>query len=190
MARPTNTGTHRLLATRGNERVEQTVELAEKDNKTVHIELRVLSETPLAAANVALPTAARSSELPPSLTPEHAAAEGTASDERPSLWKPVGITALSLGAVSFITWGVSTIVANAKLDKCPETNDQHWCPNEAAASAYRTAKTVSTVSIWTGAVLTVGGVSALLFGARETRNTQQPVSLGFSPTGVAVHGVF
>jgi hypothetical protein len=179
IARPTNPGTHRLVAMRGSERVEQTVELKEKEQKTVPLVFR----TDFVAAETTTPAVA------PALAASSVAGVDQ-PNEQSNLWKPVGITALSLGAASLIVWGVSSLVADGKLDACPEKDSEHWCPDLAKASSFRTAKTISTVSFWSGAALAVGGASALIIGARKGDHAPQSVSLGVGPTGVSLRGKF
>jgi len=184
IARPTNPGVHHVYVTRGSARAEQTVELKEKEQKNVVLVLQV--PAPLAAT--------KSPEAPaPQLSPENAAATVSSVDRSPSesnLWQPIGIAAVSLGAAGLIVWGVSSLVADAKLGDCPEDPSGHLCPDESRASSYRAAKTVSTVSFWSGLALAVGGGGALLIGASKGSEASQGTRVAFSPTGVAVHGKF
>jgi len=188
MARPTNPGTHQLVATRGNERVEQTVTLAEKERKTVTLTFAPpLASQPTAAAPTlapATPTEAAETVVPqPALThSEHAQTSG-------SILQPLGVAAVSLGAVGLITWGVSSLIADGKLDKCTETNGEHLCDTQDQADSYRTAKTISMVSFWSGAVLAVGGAGLLLWQGRE-HSHQQSLTLRLTPVGASVRGAF
>ena len=186
MARPTNPGKHQLAAVRGSERVEQSVELVERDRKSVTLAFHPAAAQPSAAA--VLPPAAAEAAAP-AIAP--AAAAASAAPASNDVWRPVGIAALSLGAAGLITWGVSALIANGKLDKCPVRADgEHWCNTEELARPYRTAKTISTLGFWSGAVLAVGGVGALLVGARSERSPEQRLSWGVGPTGVALRGAF
>ena len=185
IARPTNPGAHRLIATRGAETVEQAVELKEKEQKSVPLAFR----TEVAA----IPAAEGSEPTTPAITPALAATSVAGVDgpvEQPNLWKPVGIAALSVGAAGLIVWGVSSLIADKKLDACPQRDSEHVCTTESKASAYRTPKSISTVSFWSGAALVVGGASALLIGARSPASESKAVSLGVGPTGVSLHGKF
>lgn len=183
IARPTNPGAHRLIAMRGPEKVEQTVELKEKEQKSVPLAF----QTEVAAESSELAPAA------PAIAPALAATSVAGVDgpvDQSNLWKPVGITALSLGAAGLIVWGVSSLIADQKLDACPQQESDHVCSTESKASAYRSAKNISTASFWSGAALVVGGAGALLIGARSPASARESVSLGVGPTGVSLRGKF
>jgi hypothetical protein len=85
---------------------------------------------------------------------------------------------------------VSGLIANKKLEKCPEIDSKPTCESDALARAYRTPRTISTIGFWTGAVLVVGGVSALIVGLQPSEQRPQHVRWDVGPTGVAVHGEF
>ena len=186
MARPTNPGTHRLQATRGGDRIEQAVTLAEKETKTVV--LRFQQPAPSAAvASVpqqppVAPSAVAASAVPEPAPRSHGEAQGS------MLW-PLGIAAVSVGAASLVTWGVSSLIADGQLNKCGEMDGERWCDTEGQAASYRTAKTVSMVSFWTGATLAVGGAGLLLWNGRERSNAQS-LSVSLTPTGAALRGAF
>jgi hypothetical protein len=193
IARPTNPGVHRVFVTRGNERAEQTFELTEREQKNVVLSLTDPASTPPEAAATTRPTLP-SVEVPSSqLAPARAVATLASHEEStvaPSLWQPVGIAAVSLGAAALIVWGISSLVADAKLDACPESDSEHWCPDESKASSYRAAKTISMVSFWSGLALAVGGGSALLVSARRGPDAFPATRVAFLPTGIAVQGAF
>jgi hypothetical protein len=188
IARPTNPGVHHVLVTHGSARAEQTVELEEKEQKNVVLVLQVPISPQLQAAETISPEAPAAQ-----LSPENAAATVPSADRSPSetnLWQPIGIAAVSLGAAGLIVWGVSSLVADAKLADCPEDPAGHWCPDESKASSYRAAKTVSMVSFWSGLALAVGGGGALLAAAGKVADAAPSTRVAFTPTGVAVHGKF
>jgi hypothetical protein len=191
MARPTNPGSHRVVAVRGSQRIEQLVTLVEKDHKTSTLDFRVSATPPPVAASTPQPAAASPAQAAATLAEAPSAVPAdTSAPASGNLWRPVGVAALSFGAVGLITWGVSSLVADGKLEKCPVGDGgDHWCDNDALARPYRTAKTISTVSFWTGAVLSLGGAGALLWDGRE-RAAAPSVSWGVGPTGATVRGVF
>ncbi|HKU38440.1 MAG TPA: hypothetical protein VJR89_09845 [Polyangiales bacterium] len=197
VSRTTNPGEHKLLASRGSERIELVVQLAAQQHRVVPLEFQAKVAAPAVAAVVAAPQPAPAPEPPspppaaeqPPIQPASPSAPPAAT-EPSDVWTPVGIAALSVGGAALVTWGVSSLIANGKLEDCPVMNGKHVCSDEDQADAYDTAKTISTVSFWTGAVLAVGGVGALLLGAREPEHDSQAVSLRVGPTGVAVRGAF
>jgi len=85
---------------------------------------------------------------------------------------------------------VSAKIADGKLDSCPVIDGEHTCSTEDQARPYRTARTVSTIGFWTGAVLAAGGVTALLLGGREPESAARRVTWGVGPGAVTLRGVF
>ena len=180
-----------MLILRGSERAEHTVELTEREQKSVVLALNPPAAPSLEAAATIKPT----TEAPaPQLAPETAAAAVPTVDVSPAgsnLWKPAGIAAVSLGAAGLIVWGVSSLAADAKLSDCPEDNAEHWCVRtnqKPAPTALQ--RPFRWSAFWSGLALPVGGGSALLIGASEGSEARQATRLAFTPTGVAVHGKF
>jgi hypothetical protein len=196
MARPTNPGTHRVVATRGSERVEQSVTLAEKDRKTVSLAFKapVAAAAPAPTEPQPQPTAAAPTptEAAATLAPQPANTTSTQPEPESSVLWPVGIATLSVGAVGLITWGVSSLIADGKLDKCPvdAVDNKPACETQGEKDSYDALKAVSTISFWSGAVLTLGGAGMLIWEQGRERSPTPSVSWGISPTGASVRGTF
>lgn len=205
VARPTNPGTHTLVAVQGSSRVELSVHLVEGENQTVPVSFHAPSDAAVGTGQ-SVPTLAggdgapeQSGEAASRLRSDAATAQLTAPNPAEpyrddtrlvDVWKVAGVTALSLGAAGLASWGVSALVADAALDDCPVTDGVHWCQSETDASPYRTAKTVSAISFWAGTALTLGGLSLLLFG--HPRGERQANAAGWEvgPTSVAYRRTF
>ena len=189
LARPTNPGVHTLVAKWGSQRVEQSVPLAENERKNVPLTFLAAERTFAHAqpAPVSSPGAAPTSTREPNeLTPVQPEAPSSALE-------PVAIVALSLGAASLVTWGVSAKVADDKLDKCPEVNGTHWCATESDAGPYRTAKAIATVSMYAGVALSLGGLAAWLLSTSEDEasgDAHTTLRWGVGPDGISVAGAF
>ena len=188
--RPTNPGSHRVVATRGGERREAVVRLQEKSQENLLLSFRkVVAQKPAAAAPVEdAPEPARADVGPfgESTQPTAAAPAAPAPEARSgsSALEPIAIVVMSVGVAGLATGGVTALLANGKLDQCPN----HQCESQSVKDSYDTLKTISTISIYAGAALAVGGLVTFLLAPGED---QEPaVSWGVSPTGVAVSGRF
>ncbi|MET0388810.1 MAG: hypothetical protein ABW321_22750 [Polyangiales bacterium] len=158
--RPTNPGEHRLQASFGVQRREQQVRLAEHDHKLLQLQFeRANAAEPVVPVQ---PTAPR--------------------DGASKLYVPLAITAIALGGAGLATAGITALAASGK---CSDGN----CDTEADKSSYDTLRTISTVSIWTGAVVVAGGVVTWLL-APEEREQQAGLRWGLGPTGASVRGTF
>lgn len=160
--RPTNPGTHRVVATLGAERREAQVQLAEHDDETVLLQLP--SQDSVAPLQ---PTAAR--------TARRAGAS--------TIYLPVAITAIALGGAGLATGGISALVANGKCSG-------GICKTPSEKSSYDTLRTVSSISFWAGAVLAAGGVATWLLAPKRSEEPQAGLRWDIGPTGVAVGGAF
>lgn len=185
--RISNPGTHHVVAVRGTEKVEATTELRASEHKA--LTLRFDAPT----ADAARETSPTPSPMPrPSTAVD--SAPGTTTLSRADLVKPLAIGAVSLGVASLAVWAISSVVTGNQLEECSTLNAEHVCEDQETATAYNTAKTISTIGFWTGLVLTLGGAGTLWFdAARDSSPTHAPHS-GWSTTrwvgvGVAASGV-
>lgn len=185
--RPTNPGAHRIVAIRGSERREVVVSLQEKSQENLLLSFRnVLAHKPATAAPVEEAPAAASAGAGPfgeSAQPAAAVAPAPERGSGSNALKPIAIVVMSLGVASLATGGVTALLANGKLDRCPN----HQCESQEVKNSYDTLKTISTISIYTGAALAVAGLVTFLLAPGED---QEAVSWGVSPTGVAFSGNF
>jgi hypothetical protein len=157
---PLNPGVHRIAAVRGDERDEQDLQLVERAQ-----EERVLKFSMLLVAH----------ELNTSVVAPHAA---PATD----VLTPVGVVGLSLGGVSLVTSAVTGLMA---LGKCPHKE----CEAERIPT-YETLKSLSTVTVYLGAALAVGGAVALFVGQRAAHERDERLGWVVGPGGIAVYGAF
>lgn len=186
--RPTNPGQHQLVAKRGDERYEKSVQLLEKEQESVRFEFRKrvalarpgpesVSEEPARDVDPfgepTQPTAAEAK-------PQPAAAEASSG---PSALKPLGIVLMAVGGAGLATAGVTALLANGKLDQCPDKR----CESQSVKNSYDTLKLVSTISVYGGAALAVGGLLSFLLAPSDD---QQNVSWNIGPSGVTVNGKF
>lgn len=184
MPRPTNPGAHRLVATRGSERYETAVELGEREQKTVLFTFRQAQSK---AAVVPLAPVVGTEHLPPTAAPSADPSPATAaSSSTRSVLMPVAIVAMSVGVVGLATSGITALVANGKLDDCPN----HQCTTSDAKQSYDTLKTVSTVSLFVGAGLAVGGLVTWLMLPSAQEHASGGLSWSVAPTSVALRGAF
>lgn len=181
-SRPTDPGSHIVVATRGSERQQIDVRLKEGEQRQLTIQFRAqasaepvsstgegLTLTPLAAASTAHkdapPTAARSGQASP--------------------LKPLGIITMAFGGAGLATAGVTALIAN---DKKSSGCYDFMCPLDVKQS-YDSLRTVSTVAFYAGTALAVGGLVMWLVAPN---GDAAPAAVSFSagPTGVTVSGAF
>lgn len=182
-ARPTNPGSHEVVAMRGSERQTQQVYLSEGEQKRVSLALRAEPQSsaglgPDRASGEALALTPIASE--PAQTPRAPAAASASA----SPLKPIGIVTLAFGAAGLATAGITALIANAKRSECPDG----VCPPDIKQS-YDGLKTVSTVAFYGGAGLALGG---LVMWLAAPKPDAPPPAMGWSagPTGATLYGSF
>jgi hypothetical protein len=183
--RPTDPGSHFVLATRGSERQQIEVRLREGEQRQLTIQFRgqpqvaaepvpgggeALTLTPLAAAGPA---------------PSNDAAPAAATRGGSSPLKPLGIITMAFGGAALATAGVTALIANDKRADCSPEN---VCERDLKQS-YDSLRTVSTVSFYAGMGLAVGGLVMWLVAPNDDT---QPAAVSFNvgPTGCALSGAF
>jgi hypothetical protein len=179
---PLNPGPHHLTAARGGEHYEVDLLLAERDRKKHVFKFRAVNAPqPVAAVSKPEP---EESQAPVEST---AANESTTASEPTSdLVKPIAIGALVFGGVGLATSGITALLANGKLDKCPN----HLCESLDSKSSYETLKTLSTVSFYVGAAFAVGGFVTLLIAPSSGSPSPERISWGVGPGSLQMQGAF
>jgi hypothetical protein len=184
--RPTDPGTHYVVAVRGTERQQIEVRLREREQRQLTIQFRpqpqaaaepvqgggeALALTPLSAAG-------------PAASSEAAPAAATHNTGSSSPLKPLGIISMAFGGAGMATAGVTALIANDKRADCPD----NMCAPDIKQS-YDALRTVSTVAFYAGMGLAVGGLVMWLVAPNDDA---PPAAVSFSagPTGIAVSGVF
>jgi hypothetical protein len=193
--RPTNPGPHDLVARRGDEHYERHVALVDGDQKRVGFRFQ---DAIARAADVPVEPEPTDDGGPVDLADGREAAPRTAhsaqragstrasSQDGSAILKPLGIVAVSLGAAGLITSGVTYLVARNKLKGCSD----RMCEPDVKDS-YDTVKAISTVSLYAGAALAVGGVVLLLVAPGEEKATAGlKLKVGVHPQGAVLQGVF
>jgi len=188
--RPTNPGPHDLVARRGDEHYERHVQLAEGDSKRISLRFHdAIARVPDAPVEPPPPDSGGPVELG-SQDPAPAAPRAALQpqrgprDDSGAILKPLGIVAISLGAAGLVTSAATYLVARNKLDQC----EDRVCDPD-VKSSYDAMKAVSTVSLYAGAALAIGGV-VLLVVAPSDEQESAGLRFGISPQGAAVHGRF
>jgi hypothetical protein len=171
LPRPTNPGKHQLIVTRGMEQIDLSFELSEAEHKQLTLQFP-------AASAITVPE--------PALSP---AAGGVQDTTRNSAWKPVTITALSLGGVGLATSAIAAFVAKGKRDGCMETDGRWLCETRGQASEYNSMRTVSTVSFYVGAGLAMSGLALWLLEPDPSKRSSD-LAWSVGPGSVSVHGAF
>jgi hypothetical protein len=181
--RPTNPGLHRLTAQRGREHYESRIDLGAGEHKrsAFHFEAEVAHREEPSAPE--LQPSAAEEETPAPSAP--AAATSPAPTEISSAWKPIAIVAMSLGAASLATSGITALLANGKRSQCPN----NLCSDPGVKSNYDTLRTISTITVYAGGALVVGGLVTWLL-APSSESPGPAVSWMVGPTSAAVRGRF
>lgn len=185
-SRPTDPGTHFVVAVRGTERQQIEVRLKEREQRQLTIQFR---GQPMAAAE---PVPGGGEAL--TLTPLSAAAPVANNDAAPaaatrggtSPLKPLGIITMAFGGAALATAGVTALIANDKRADCSPDN---MCAPDIKQS-YDALRTVSTVSFYAGMGLAVGGLVMWLVAPNDDAQPAAAVSFSAGPTGVALSGAF
>jgi hypothetical protein len=166
-----NPGAHKLVATRGSERSEATLQLAEGQQQTGLLKFDERVE-------LAAPT-------PPDLRLSTAIGQPSAS-------AALGITVLTVGGLGLATAAVAALVANHKLNACGVVDGWHSCQEQWQLDNYNAAKTVATVAFWTGVGAAALGTTTLLLGTNEpeAHESQPTVSWTISPRSASLKATF
>lgn len=191
--RPTNPGPHDLVARRGDEHYERHIALSDGDQKRLSFRFQ---DAIARAADVPVEPGPTDDSGPVDLgdraDPPHIAQSALQSqpsaasnrDGSGAILKPLGIVAVSLGAAGLITSGVTYLVARNKLKQC---SDRMCDPD--VKDSYDSMKAVSTVALYAGAALAVGGVVLLVVAPGEEKATAS-LRLGIHPQGAVLTGAF
>jgi hypothetical protein len=181
--RPTDPGPHRISARRGREHYETRVDLGAgaHERTSFQFEAEVARREEPAEAELQ-PSAADEAAPEPSAPP---AATRAAPSEASSPLQPVAIVAMSLGAASLVTSGVTALLANGKRSQCPDD----VCTNPGVKSNYDTLRTISTITVYGGGALVIGGLVTYLL-APSSESPGPAVSWMVGPTSAAVRGRF
>ncbi len=180
--RPTNPGTHTIIATWGGARLEERVTLAEREKRTA-----VLRFAPGTAGQQ------RTAAAEPAVT----SSPDARATGRHGGRKTVAYVALAAGGLGIVVGGVFGAMAlneRKQLDDQPDCQDGQ-CLLSAAdeVSTLRTMRTVSTVGfIAGGALLATGAVLIFTWGDSEKRAAvpRRLLGLGVAPSSLRLWGQF
>ena len=191
ISRPTNPGIYEVVGVRGSERYVSQIVLQEAEHKPVLFRFKELppsaaplatASTPQAPAPATPPTAGPQPTAPPAdlAHPPPSAAESAKLDPAQtkaggaSSLVPIGWTSLGVGAAGLAVSGALALVANGKLDDCPD----HVCPDTETADSYRGLRTASSIAFYAGAGLAVLGLVLVVAApGRADSATQEHASL-------------
>lgn len=163
IAHPSDPGTHRIVGTFREQRVELEISLAPGASELARLRIKQPSE----AANVA-PQAVALETVRPS-TPAPPPSNGL---------RIAAITALSLGGAALATSLISTLLASERLDSCEKRAGSYYC-QDTDADAYEALHTLATVSFYGGAALAATGLTLWLL--QSSADSQQTVSIAAKP---------
>jgi hypothetical protein len=178
--RPVNPGTHTLVATRGDERSEAAVTLAESERKPVVLHF---------AGGAAKPVASRPAAAPAigSPTPASATEERAGGPQRTAAWLSIGV-----GAAGLVVGGVTGVLAIGKghdLSSNPRCQNNACGPSQQdKVESYNSMRTISTIGFIAGGVATATGVVLLL--TTRSGPAAPSAALWLGPTGARVTGAF
>lgn len=183
VARPTDPGSHELVALRNDERVVVRVQLAEREHKSLPLRFSELQADAVSAQPPAASPPGTALDLHPEARPNAITTQGTRTTQGTSSpLVPVGIATLALGGVGLATAVVTYAVA---LGTCPDAT----CGSRSSQSKYDTLQGVSTWTFWPGAALAVGGLASVWFGLRASSEPEH-MRLRVGPGGLSVRGAF
>lgn len=187
LARPTNPGTHQLVATRGAAHISIMFQLAEAERKRIPLQFPAASEPAVATSPAAPADAARAQVAAPLLSP---AAISSKDATQVNPLRPVAVVALSLGGVGLAGSAVAALIGKGKRDGCTEREGIWYCASEDQAGAYNSARTISTVTFYLGAAFAVGGLATWLLASNPPSQPASDVAWSVGPGSVSVHGRF
>jgi hypothetical protein len=181
--RPTDPGPHRITAQRGREHYESRIDLGASEHKrtSFHFDAEVARNDE--AAESELQPLAAEAEAPAPSAP--AAATSAAPSDASSPLQPIAIVAMSLGAASLATSGITALLANGKRSQCPD----NFCMNPGIKTNYDTLRTISTITVYGGGALVIGGLVTYLL-APSSESPAPTVSWMIDPTSAAIRGKF
>jgi hypothetical protein len=168
---PVNPGPHHLVGKRGDQLVENNVELKEGEHQSVVLQFASAAPPP--------PTAFASTE--PVI--------GTESSGRRGIQPTLGWIGVGLGAAGLALGATTGIIGELKLSKLRDDGCRDdWCPAQLSGrvDSYNRLRTVSTIGFIAGAVVEVTGITLLLTSPRRSAN----VNLAVGPSHVALQGGF
>ena len=181
--RPTNPGPHRVTARRGREHYESRIDLGAGEHKRTAFQFEAeVAGRDEASAPEPQPSAAEEEAPAPSAP---VAATSAAPTETSGAWKPIAIVAMSLGAASLATGGITALIANGKRSQCPD----NLCSDPGIKGNYDTLRTISTITVYAGGALVIGGLVTWLL-APSSESPGPAVSWMIGPTSAAIRGRF
>jgi hypothetical protein len=152
--RPANPGTHELVANRGKERLERSVQLAEGEKQRA-----VFQFQPLAASS-------DGSALNGASTNDHSVSQSSTDLAPGRARKTLAFATLAAGGAGLAVGTVAAILAQGKrndLNNGPYCSDDKCLPAAGSeVSSFRTLRTVSSVGFIAGGALAATGVVLLL----------------------------
>jgi hypothetical protein len=188
LARPTNPGSHQLVATRGAARTQTDFQLVEGERRTLQLQLAQI-DAPAVVEARPTPSEAAGTSAPVKNSAREAAAV-SAGDNSVPLLKPVAIVALSLGGVGLATSAVTALTSTSKTDNCTDAGSVWHCNTKDQASAYNSVRTISTVTFYLGAAFAVGGFTAWLLASSSRSEPANDLTWSAGPGNVSLRGHF
>ena len=170
---PVDPGTHQVVGMWGEERREESIEVAEADRPIV----RLVFAQP--SSSTALST---------SVEPNVSSVASSGQDVDP-LRVQLGIAAVGVGGIGLVAAGVLAVAA---VGKCPDST----CKSTDDEGAYNALKLGSTVAFWAGAGFGAAGAVALFLGPgksvvpSKSVDSHPPIGWVLAPDGVRVRGSF
>jgi hypothetical protein len=182
---PVDPGTLKVKAVRGEDVVDATVQIAERQVQDVKLVFKPVEAAPGATAPEATPETERPGVLPPAVTPDTSGGSGQ---------RTLSYVALGLGGVGLAvgaTFGIIAMGDKGDLDdKC---NADRQCGPELAddVDSYDTSRTISSIGLIGGAVL-VGAGAVLYFtaGSDDPKEEQARVGAFFNGQQIGLTGRF
>lgn len=185
-----NPGVHAVVATRGAERVEESVTLTESETRSLVLRLK---STGTAVASAPEKVDGGAADVGPTRDSSPQATATAGSNTR----KQLGYVALAAGGAGLVTGAVGGFIALSKrseLDDNPSCRDGKCLPAaQGDVDSFRTMRTVSTIGFIAGGVLGGVGVALLLSGGSNNENGSHRstnLALHLETSGIRLDGTF
>jgi hypothetical protein len=178
LARPTNPGKHALVAVSGGERVESTLQLAEAEHKQLPLVFQA-ARVATSAEPVAAPQLAAASPQPMSDNANSA-----------SVLRPISYVAMGVGIAGLATGVVAMLLANSNRAGCTDENGALFCATDSQTDKYNSYRTISTVGVYAGGALLVGGLVMWLVAPSVEARPSSGLSFSVGPGELALSGRF
>jgi hypothetical protein len=160
-------GRHRVQATYGEATLQQEIQLAEGDARTLVL--------PFSGSAGAAAGAAEGGAESSSLMDQH-------SGSSASPLKALGWVSLGLGGVGLVVGGVAGVISLGKksdIEDSPRCNGNRCAPSERdLVDSYDSARSVSTIGFIAGGVLTAAGITLLITQSASGADTQAFIGPG------------